>query len=412
MTAPVSNSIALAQKYLPILDEIYKDGAKSSILDTAEYNVRWIGAKTIQLFNSATVGLGNYSRNAGFEVGDATQGWETYTLNVDRGRSFSIDTMDNDETIGMAFGSVMGEFERVHVVPEVDAYRFAKYAQLVKSGAKTAVNVIQRRTGAAIRPVERKAEYVDLNLPSRNLWTTCNLGANSEEQAGNYYAWAEKTPKNDYTWKNYSISLTNLPMYIDAFYTCDMEGFMLEGIAEAPYDPSCKKMFIDNGAKTYMRTMPTKEDFQELIDYCTIEEKTVLGIKGLRFTGPNGNTIFMPYAGSCYDGKKPQDGTLSCYWISDRMNCPARKANALKVQGGQATFTQCQLRTGLPIRPLYALVSELIIEPANSGLVDGINDVQQTEKTDDTIYNLQGIKMQGELKPGIYVRNGRKFVVN
>lgn len=91
MTAPVGNSIALAQKYLPILDEIYKDGAKSSILDTAEYNVRWIGAKTIQLFNSATVGLGNYSRNAGFEVGDATQGWETYTLNVDRGRSFSID---------------------------------------------------------------------------------------------------------------------------------------------------------------------------------------------------------------------------------------------------------------------------------------------------------------------------------
>ena len=137
MTAPVSNSIALAQKYLPILDEIYKDGAKSSILDTNEYYVRWIGAKTIQLFNSATVGLGNYSRNAGFEVGDATQGWETYTLNVDRGRSFSIDVMDNDETIGMAFGSVMGEFERVHVVPEVDAYRFAKYAQMVKAGAKT-----------------------------------------------------------------------------------------------------------------------------------------------------------------------------------------------------------------------------------------------------------------------------------
>ena len=157
--------------------------------------------------------------------------------------------------------------------------------------------------------------------------------------------------------------------------------------------------------------MPTKEDFQELIDYCTIEEKTVLGIKGLRFTGPNGNTIFMPYAGSCYDGKKPQDGTLSCYWISDRMNCLARKANALKVQGGQATFTQCQLRTGLPIRPLYALVSEVIIEPANSGLVDGINDVQQTEKTDDTIYNLQGIKVQGELKPGIYIQNGKKFVV-
>ncbi len=138
MTAPVNNSIALAQKYLPILDEIYKEGSKTSILDTAEYNVRWIGAKTIQLFNSASVGLANYSRNAGYQVGDVTQAWEDYTLSVDRGRSFSVDVMDNDETLGMAFGSLMGEFERVHVIPEVDAYRLAKYAGLVKAGAKTA----------------------------------------------------------------------------------------------------------------------------------------------------------------------------------------------------------------------------------------------------------------------------------
>ena len=137
MTAPVNNSIALAQKYLPILDEIYKEGSKTSILDTAEYNVRWIGAKTVQLFNSASVGLANYSRNAGYQVGDVTQAWENYTLNVDRGRSFSIDTMDDDESLGMAFGSLMGEFERVHVIPEVDAYRLSKYSGLVKTGAKT-----------------------------------------------------------------------------------------------------------------------------------------------------------------------------------------------------------------------------------------------------------------------------------
>ena len=137
VTAPVSNSIALAQKYLPILDEIYKDGAKTSILDTPEERVRWIGAKTVKLFNTSSVGLADYSRNAGYVPGDVTQAWESYEISVDRGRSFMIDAMDNDETIGMAFGSLMGEFERVHVVPEVDAYRFAKYAGLVKSGAKT-----------------------------------------------------------------------------------------------------------------------------------------------------------------------------------------------------------------------------------------------------------------------------------
>ena len=138
VTAPVSNSIALAQKYLPILDEIYKVESKSAILDTPEERVRWIGAKTIQLFNAASVGLGNYSRNSGFTPGDVTQAWESYTISQDRGRSFMVDAMDDDETLGMAFASLLSEFERVHVIPELDAYRFAKYAGAAKAENKTA----------------------------------------------------------------------------------------------------------------------------------------------------------------------------------------------------------------------------------------------------------------------------------
>lgn len=138
VTAPVSNSIALAQKYLPILDEIYKEGAKTSILDTPEERVRWIGAKTVKLFNTSSVGLASYSRNAGYVPGDVTQAWESYEISVDRGRSFMIDAMDNDETIGMSLAAQLSDFERVHVIPEVDAYRLAKLAGYVKSGAKTA----------------------------------------------------------------------------------------------------------------------------------------------------------------------------------------------------------------------------------------------------------------------------------
>ena len=138
VTAPVSNSIALAQKYLPILDEIYKDGAKTSILDTPEERVRWLGAKTGKLFNTSSVGLADYSRNAGYVPGDVTQAWESYEISVDRGRSFMIDAMDNDETIGMALAAQLSDFERVHVIPETDAYRLAKLAGYVKSGAKTA----------------------------------------------------------------------------------------------------------------------------------------------------------------------------------------------------------------------------------------------------------------------------------
>ena len=128
VTAPVGNTIALAERYLPILDEIYKAGSKSAILDTAAERVRWDGAKKAYLFNTTLVGLSNYDRNAGFVPGDATDGWEDYEITQDRGRSFLIDAMDNDETLGMAFGTLVGEFERTKVIPEMDAYRFAKYA--------------------------------------------------------------------------------------------------------------------------------------------------------------------------------------------------------------------------------------------------------------------------------------------
>lgn len=147
VTAPVGNTIALAEKYLPILDEIYRAGSKSAILDTASERVRWDGAKKAYLFNTNMVGLSNYDRNAGFVPGDVTDGWEPYEVTQDRGRSFMIDVMDNDETLGMAMGTLVGEFERTQVIPELDAYRFAKYASgalaaNVKTETLTAANTI------------------------------------------------------------------------------------------------------------------------------------------------------------------------------------------------------------------------------------------------------------------------------
>jgi hypothetical protein len=128
VTAPVSNSIALASKYLPFLDEVYKQDSKSAILDTANQFVNFVGANAVNIFNLSTVGMGDYSRNAGFVPGDATGTWQTYTLSIDRGRSFMIDVMDNDETLGMAFGSALNTIERQSIIPEVDAIRFAAYA--------------------------------------------------------------------------------------------------------------------------------------------------------------------------------------------------------------------------------------------------------------------------------------------
>ena len=120
------NSIALISKYVSLLDEVYKYSSRSAILDNP--NVQFIGGNAVKVFKTAMDGLGDYSRNNGYVNGNVNGSWETMTLEQDRGRSFMIDAMDNEETLGQAFGTLTGEFLRTMVVPEIDAYRFAKYA--------------------------------------------------------------------------------------------------------------------------------------------------------------------------------------------------------------------------------------------------------------------------------------------
>ena len=111
------NTIALAQKYLPILDAVYKRESLTARFDVANDNIRFDGTNEVKLYVTDMDGLGDYSRENGFVTGDVVGRWENYKLERDRGRSFSIDVMDNDETLGMAFGTTVSEFIRTKVVP-------------------------------------------------------------------------------------------------------------------------------------------------------------------------------------------------------------------------------------------------------------------------------------------------------
>lgn len=124
----MANSIALAEKFLPILDEIYKRESLTARLDAKTKPVEFGGVNEIKIFKTSVVGLGNYSRSTGYPAGDVTASWETIALTQERGRAFAIDRMDDEETLGMAFGKLAGEFIRTQVVPEVDAYRFSRWA--------------------------------------------------------------------------------------------------------------------------------------------------------------------------------------------------------------------------------------------------------------------------------------------
>ena len=130
----MANSISLAQRYLPLLDEIYKREALTNVLEDNE--VKFLNANTVQLFKIAMDGLGDYARNSGYVDGSVNGTWESMALTKDRGRSFQVDAMDDEETIYMAFGKLVGEFMRTKVIPEIDAYRLSTLAGV--SGITTA----------------------------------------------------------------------------------------------------------------------------------------------------------------------------------------------------------------------------------------------------------------------------------
>ena len=122
----MANTIELAQKYLPILDEVYKRASLTGSLDAN--TIDFSGGNTVKVFKIDMQGLANYDRNDGFTKGNVNGSWEVMTLTKDRARTFLIDRMDNEETLNQSFGNLVGEFLRTKVVPEIDAYRFAKYA--------------------------------------------------------------------------------------------------------------------------------------------------------------------------------------------------------------------------------------------------------------------------------------------
>lgn len=135
----MANSIALFKKYVPLLDEVYKNASLTAVLDS-DPNLFEAGANANEIVvpKLEMQGLAAYSRNSGYTQGDVTLTHETKQFNYERGRMFNVDAMDNEETAGVAFGQLAGEFIRTKVVPEVDAVRFAQYAGTASIGTASA----------------------------------------------------------------------------------------------------------------------------------------------------------------------------------------------------------------------------------------------------------------------------------
>ena len=131
----------------------------------------------------STVGLGTYSRATGYPAGDVTAAWETLTLAASRGRALSIDRMDDEETLGMAFGRLADEFMRVNVAPEVDAYRFSKYASWSGISSPTAASLANAAAVvAALRVGTTQMDEDEVPEEGRVLFITPTLKGYVDDQ--------------------------------------------------------------------------------------------------------------------------------------------------------------------------------------------------------------------------------------
>ena len=174
---PVSNSVTLAQKYIPRLDEVYKREALSAVLDTS--NVEWVGADTIKIYKFSSVGMATYDRGGGFVAGDSTGAWETFQLSIDRGRSFLLDYLDDEESMSMLVASQLSQTERVAVIPEIDAYTFSTLAGTAGISAATPATIVAGTTDvpALIDAAEAKMDDDEVPYEGRILFVspTCYM---------------------------------------------------------------------------------------------------------------------------------------------------------------------------------------------------------------------------------------------
>ena len=172
--------------------------------------------------------------------------------------------------------------------------------------------------------------YIDMGLSVK--WATCNVGANSPSDYGNYYAWGETSPKSTYT-------DGNSKTYHKSTYKRDIGG-----------DPD-----LDAARANWGGTwrLPTEAEFRELIDNCDWQWSTQDGYNGYKVSSKkNGNSIFLPAAGDRYGSSPRGAGENGNYWSSSPYGSYSYSAHYLYMHSSGHHTSWCLLYAGMPVRPV------------------------------------------------------------
>ena len=206
----------------------------------------------------------------------------------------------------------------------------AKAAEAPKAGTIRTEGMFQR-TVDPILGTHNGHEWVDLGLSVK--WATCNVGANTPEEYGNYYAWGETSSKSSYHEDN-----------CKTMAKFKILGFSIGGKS---FDDAARANWGGNWR------LPTKAECDELVNNCNFQWTTQNGVKGMRFTSKrNGNSIFLPAAGGRCGTSTDYAGELGNFWSSTPYDSERSAYYLYSGSEGSAGTHWLSRLNGHPVRPV------------------------------------------------------------
>ena len=302
------------------------DEAVASVSDDGE--VTAVSAGTADI----TVSSGEISATCAVTVKEPVISVESVSLDVQQlelniGETYTLQATvlpENATNKGIKWSSDDSEIATVDESGLVTAVSLGEtvITVITDDGSKTAscmLTVSQKINGH---------EYVDLGLSVK--WATCNVGAEKPSDYGDYYAWGEIETKDDYSPETSSTTGKEIS---------DFSGNPEYDVAAAKWGGTWR--------------MPTADEFTELINNCTMESAEQDGVLGVKVTGPNGNSIFLPLGGSWVRFLEPTPDFAGYYWSSSPYGDNLERATYLFVQdfGSSITFFNNR-HIGLNVRPV------------------------------------------------------------
>ena len=195
-------------------------------------------------------------------------------------------------------------------------------------------------------------EYVDLGLSV--LWATCNVGAESPEDYGDYFAWGEVEPKENYDWTTYKYC-NGSPLTLTKY--CNNNSLGNNGFTDnkTVLEPEDDAATVNWGGSW---RMPTDEELTELREKCTWTWTTQSGVNGYKVVGPNGNSIFLPAVGIMLGASLGYVGSYGGYWLSSLSTSDSYYANRMDFDSNGVYWNFCDRNYGQSVRPVCPQIKE------------------------------------------------------